>query len=163
MEHLADAGSLFHALERSAFAAQIRDATWIYPLANVTHVLGLAVFFALVAAMDLQVLGVLPGATAGVVRRLRPFAVAGFVVMAASGLTLFAPEAHALSGNPAFRVKAAALLIAVTNMILFETLYGRRLAASTPGAAPAGARVLAGVSLLAWLTVAACGRAAAYL
>ena len=42
MEHQAPA--IFVALEQSAFAAAIRQSIWLYPLANVGHIVALACF-----------------------------------------------------------------------------------------------------------------------
>ena len=42
MEH--DAPAIFVALEQSGFAAAIRQSVWIYPLANVGHIISLVAF-----------------------------------------------------------------------------------------------------------------------
>ncbi len=52
MEH--EAPALFVALEQSAFAAAIRQSIWIYPLANVGHIVGLFCFAGALAVMDLR-------------------------------------------------------------------------------------------------------------
>ena len=52
MEH--DAPAIFVALEASGFAAAIRQSIWIYPFANVGHIVALVCFAGAIAVMDLR-------------------------------------------------------------------------------------------------------------
>jgi hypothetical protein len=149
---------LFAAFQESGYGAFVRQSVFLYPFANVTHVLAVLVFFASVAAMDLRLLGVLKGMPAKtVIARLRPIAVAAFVIVVATGFTLFVAEAVAIARNPAFQVKAAAILVGLANVVA----NGWALRHSGEGAALV--RATAGASLVLWLAVAACGRLIAYL
>ena len=49
------------ALQESGFAFAIRDSTWIYPIANLTHILGLALLVGSILILDLRVLEQDPG------------------------------------------------------------------------------------------------------
>lgn len=146
---------LWLALQESGFGDLVRQSPLLYPAANILHVLGVMGFFALVAAMDLALVGAL-GATPArqLIARLRPFAVALLVLVAATGLVLFAPEAVAVAGNPAFQAKLVLILLALANVIANE--WALRRSAGL-------ARLTAGLSLLAWLAVAALGRLIAYV
>ena len=149
---------LLAAVQDSGYGVLVRQSVFLYPLANVTHVLAVLVFFASVAAMDVRLLGVLEGVPAPVViARLRPVAIAALVVIAATGVTLFVPEAGAIARNPAFQVKLMAIVIALANV----GLNARALRHAGEGAAMV--RLTAGLSLVLWLAVAACGRLIAYL
>jgi hypothetical protein len=147
-------------LEGSVLARAMRESVWLYPVANVLHVLGALGFFAAVAAMDAKALR----ATAGLdvrafVGRIRPFAVVFLALQLLSGSLLFLPEASHIGHNAVFLTKLAAIAIALLNVVLLETALARVPA----GAAPSGTvRFAAAASLLLWLTVAAFGRLIAY-
>lgn len=146
------------ALQDSSFAALVRNSTFIYPIANVTHVVAVIAFFGVVATMDLRLLRVFEGAPARLlIARLRPAALIILLIIATAGFILFSAEAVALSRNPAFRVKLAAIALALLNIGINEwNLRGY-------GANKPLVRFTAGFSLLAWLFIAAMGRLIAYV
>jgi hypothetical protein len=162
MEHAAPA--VFQALEASGFGAAIRQSVWLYPLANVGHVLAVVSFFAAVAVMDVRLLGAFSGTAPGVViRNARRAAVTAFGLLAATGAMLFTAEASHLALNPVFQIKAVLVALGLANVLGFELVFGRRVAGLPPGAViPASARTSAAVSLALWLAVVACGRSIAY-
>ena len=150
--------ALLEAVQASAFAAYVRDSVLLYPLANVAHVVAVLVFFAAVAVMDLRLLRVIRGMPVPlVIERLRPVAVGALVVIAATGLTLFVPEAEKTAVNPAFLLKLATIALALGNIALNEWAL-RRVGETAPLV-----RATAGLSLALWLCVAALGRAIAYV
>jgi hypothetical protein len=51
------APALFVALEQSGFAASIRQSTWLYPAANIGHIVSLTFFAGAIAVMDVRLLG----------------------------------------------------------------------------------------------------------
>lgn len=149
---------LWLALQESWFGALVRQSALLYPAANILHVLGVMGFFALVAAMDLALLGVLGRAPPKqTIATLRPFAVALLVLVAATGLVLFAPEAVAIAGNPAFQAKLVLLALGLANVAANE--WALRVKGGEWGLA----RLTAGLSLIAWVSVAALGRLIAYV
>lgn len=147
-------------LEQSGLGLLIRNAVLIYPVANVVHVVAVLVFFGSVLVMDARLLGALRGEDyEAVIARWRPVAIAAFVVIAGSGFILFVPEAAAMGRNISFQIKAILVLIGLANVLAM----GRALRhPGAFGAVPVTARVLAGLSILIWLAVAACGRFIAY-
>jgi hypothetical protein len=147
-------------LEQSGLGLLIRNAVLIYPIANVVHVVAVLVFFGSVLVMDARLLGALRGEDyEAVVVRWRPVAIAAFVVIVGSGFILFVPEAAAMGRNRSFQIKAVLVLIGLANVLAM----GRALRhPGSFGDVPAKARVLAGLSILIWLAVAACGRFIAY-
>lgn len=149
---------LWIALQDSAFAGLVRNSTFIYPLANIGHVLAVMVFFGAVAAMDLRLLGVLRGMPPeAVIARLRPVALFAFAVIAASGFVILSAEAVAIAHNPAFQVKFVAIALGLVNVGV--NIWALR---TGPGVAWL-LRFSAGLSLVAWLFTAAMGRMIAYL
>jgi hypothetical protein len=154
--------ALLAALEASDLAATMRRSVWLYPAANVLHVLGLMGFFAAVAAMDVAAFRA-DGAAA--LRRrvaaLRPVALAFFALQVATGVLLFLPEATHIWHNAAFLLKLAAIAFAFANVALFEIALGRASPEAFAGV-PGGVRAAAVASLALWLAVATLGRLIAY-
>jgi hypothetical protein len=150
--------AILAAIQNSAFAASVRDSTFVYPVANVTHVVAVIAFFGLVATMDLRLLGVSGGASAStLINRVRPLALVAFVLIVAAGLILFSAEAVALARNTAFQLKIAAIVLALANIGVNEWTLRRY------GEGAGIVRTTAGISLVAWLFVAAMGRTIAYV
>jgi hypothetical protein len=145
----------FAALEQSGLALSIRNAHTLYPLANVAHVLGVVVFFALVAGMDMAVLRRSYEEAQATIRRTRPFALLAFAVIVGSGAIMFTAEAGALIRNPSFLAKMTAIAVAAINLLLFT----RAARSMRIGAMRASALL----SMLVWLFAAAAGRGIAYL
>lgn len=160
----AEAPAILVALEASGVGAAIRQSIWIYPAANVLHVVGLAVFFAAVAVLDLRLLGAFAATEpADVVPAAQRFAMAGFVVQFASGLVLFTAEASHVALNPVFQWKAALIVIGLANAVVLGRMAAREAYLLPSGVAfSARSRMAAVVSLSVWLAVAALGRLIAY-
>ena len=162
MEHQAPA--IFVALEQSAFAAAIRQSIWLYPLANVGHIVALACFAGAVAVIDVRLLGGLSATSPHrLIARARRFAVVALAAMAATGFVLFSAEASHVSLNPVFQLKVALIGAGLVNVGLYEFGAKDAIGRLAPGAAmPARARIVGLTSLLVWIAVAACGRSIAY-
>lgn len=160
----ASAPALLLALEHSALGAAIRQSVWIYPLANVLHVMALTIFAGAVAVMDLRLLGAFPATEpAGVVRPARKVAVAALAVMASTGLVLFTAEASHISLNAVFLAKAALIALGLLNAIAVSRALDLALVGTPAHAAlPGRVRSAAALSLAIWLLVAGLGRAIAY-
>jgi hypothetical protein len=148
---------LWLTLQESGYGSFVRNSVFFYPAANVLHVLSVISFFGLVATMDLALLGVGERPAKQVISQLRPFAVALLVLIAATGSVLFVAEAVAIAANPAFQLKIIFILLALANVV------GNELVLRSRGDRATLAQLTAGVSLLAWLGVAALGRLIAYV
>lgn len=147
---------LLLALQESGLAQAMRSSVFLYPAANVLHVLGALTFFAAVAAMDFRVLS--HSATAGTrafIDRVRPVAIAGLVVQLATGVMLLSPEATHIGHNPAFRLKVLAILLGLANVLVLEIAIRK-------GGVTGLVRASAVASLALWLSTAAAGRLIAY-
>ena len=89
-------------LQELGYGSFVRNSVFFYPAANILHVVSVISFFGLVATMDLALLGVGERPAKQVVTRLRPFAVALLLLIAATGSVLFVAEAVAIAANPVF-------------------------------------------------------------
>jgi hypothetical protein len=161
---LADAPQVLIALEQSGLGTAIRQSTWAYPAANVGHILALTFLAASVAIMDLRMLGVLAGTPpARVVYPARRAAVLGLALMALTGLVLFTAEASHVAMNGVFQLKMGLIALGILNAVLIAGPALANIADLPPKTPlPARARVAATISLLIWISVAACGRLIAY-
>jgi hypothetical protein len=147
------------ALEHSALGEAARGTGWLYPLANMAHVLGAALLLGAIATFDIHVLRG-GGSVRTVARAVIPIAAFGLLVQAASGLVLLSADAMPVVVNPAFQFKMAMLVLGLLNVALFRWRFGSALKKDTP---LDGAHGLAAVSLASWTLVLLAGRFIAYL
>jgi hypothetical protein len=161
---LHEAPQVLIALEQSGLAVAIRQSVWAYPAANVGHILALTLFAGAVAAMDARLLGAFAAAPpATIVRPARRAAMLGLLLMAITGSVLFTAEASHVAMNAVFQIKAALIALGLLNALL----AGRTLNVALDDARafeplPARVRLSALLSLIIWISVAACGRLIAY-
>lgn len=140
------------------FANWAAGSSWAYPVANVLHLLGLVLVIGGIGLVDLRFLGLfrrLP--LQPLSAALTPLAIAGILLLAASGSILFAADT-AVASSETFRNKLMLIAVALANAVAFRLLYCR----SPADPPPRPARLMAAVSLLLWLLVAASGRMIAY-
>lgn len=150
------------ALEASGLGVLMRESAVLYPLANIAHIIGLALFVGSILLLDLRLVGFARALPAlNVARALTPIMLAGFALQVLSGVMLFSADARPLWANPVMQVKAALIAFGLINALVFRALWNRRLA-DWDEAAPGVARTQAGLSLMIWLGVAVCGRFAGY-
>src|SRR5262249_41545082 len=135
MDH--EAPAIFVALEQSGFAAAIRQSRWLYPFANVGHILFLIAFASAVAIMDLRLLGAFAATAPGRVLSLaRRAAIAAFCGMAVTGFMLFSAEASHLVGNPVLRLKFILVAAGLLHVLVYEFVAPPPAATLPPAAAP---------------------------
>ena len=153
------APAIFVALEKSGFAAAIRQSPWLYPAANVGHIVFLVLFAGAIAVMDVRLLGGLSAtAPAPLLAWARNFALAALAGMAVTGSLLFSAEA-----NPVFQLKAILFAAGLINVAIYE-FWARPVVEhiASGSSMPARAKVTGVLSLVIWIAVAACGRSIAY-
>ena len=102
-----DTSAYFQWLEGTAGSIAIRESTLLYPFIETTHVLTLCLFLGMIVLLDLRLLGTgLRGVPVSeVAGRLLPWALAGFVLMAISGMLLFYSGPVRASINIFFQIK----------------------------------------------------------
>ena len=149
----------FTALEQSSLGAAARGSAWLYPLANLSHVLGAALLVGAIATFDIQVLR-RAGNVGVIARAVTPLAAFGLALQVASGAVLLAADAMPVVVNPAFQFKMAMLALGLINVAVFRWRFGGGLRAEAP---LDGGAWLAAVSLASWLLVLLAGRFIAYV
>jgi hypothetical protein len=139
----------------SGFPA-IASSPWLYPALEVVHIVGVALLLGNLLLFELRVWGVgneLP--VPALARLALPLVLAGFGLLALSGLTMFAAAPNELLANRVFVIKMGLVMLAGLNAASFHARNGlRRL--------DKWARLQTLLSLGLWLAVIICGRWIAY-
>jgi hypothetical protein len=147
------------ALEHTHLAVAIAKSNWLFPVFETLHVLAFSVVVGSVAMMDVRLLGL--GNTrrsiTELIRSVLPWTWSAFALAAVCGALLFSSRAATYYVNLPFRIKAACLLLAAANMLVFHW-GGRRTAAEDTGAPPKRVRIAGAISLALWITIVGSGR-----
>lgn len=85
------------------------ENSWVFPVVESIHVIGLAAFVGTVVLQDLRTLNFAIPDTG----RLKPWTHAGLAVMLLTGAVMFFSDAARYLHNPAFQVKMALLVLAL--------------------------------------------------
>jgi hypothetical protein len=156
--------SLFEALQSSGLATALRLSGLAYPLVNGAHIIGIALLFGGIAALDIRLIGFFPSLPlAPLARLLVPVAAIGFVLAITTGALLFATRAPEYAALPIFWLKLALVVAATVNALLLHRAPAWPRALSLPGGPlPLRVATAGGLSILLWLSALLCGRLIAY-
>jgi hypothetical protein len=135
------------------------QVAWLWPMCETIHFAGLALLLGVAGMFDLRLLGFMKRVPISVVKEFMPWALVGFTLNLLTGMIFVISEPAQYFGNPTWWVKVAFLIVAAVNAFIFETAYGRRAAAIPAGEdTPMPLKIIAAVSLVAWLGVLVAGR-----
>ena len=147
-------GGLLEALEQAGPIAALRESTFVYPLVNALHIVGVALLFGAIVALDLRLIGC--GPVDGFARLLLPVAIGGLLLAIPAGLLLFATDARAYAASPLFQAKVLVIGLAIGNALWLQTSVWRgqplKKRAAVAGAA----------SIVLWLGAIVLGRLVGY-
>jgi hypothetical protein len=142
----------------SPVAAVMRTA-WAWPIAESLHFLGLCLLVGAIGTFDLRLLGVARRVPIAAVHRFIPWGLAGFALNIMTGTLFILTEPDQYIYNPSFHFKLLFMTIGGLNAATFYlTSYRRVFAPGAPLDAPRRAKVIAAISLCAWLGVITGGR-----
>jgi hypothetical protein len=152
--------SILESVQSSAVAEWMRDTNPAMQVVESTHVLAAVLVLGTVLIADLRLLGIADSqrAFSRIGRETLPLTWAAFAVAVVTGSLMFTTSAQTYFGNAAFQLKALALLAAGLNMLLFQVLTARGIAAWDSGKPPRAARIAGVVSLVLWAAVVLLGR-----
>lgn len=153
-------------LNDSALGEGLRESLYAYSIIEGVHLIGLAVSLGLLLFIDLRLLGLflvqIPAEQ--IIRPLRPWLLAGFVVAFATGTLLFIASASKLVLLTVFYFKLLFIVLAGVNLLWFEFKWGRRVGEwGTALEIPAGVKFAGFASITFWSLVIITGRLIAYL
>jgi hypothetical protein len=152
-------------LANSDWSVALHESLYMYTFIETAHVIGIMLFVGSIAMVDLRLLGL---AFRGVPvsqmnAKILPWTVAGFVLMAVTGVLLFYAIPVRTWHSVWFRFKVVFMIAAAINIFIFHWKVERdRAAWDLASRPPIGARVSAGVSLVLWIGVIVTGRMIAY-
>ncbi|NMK49175.1 hypothetical protein [Achromobacter sp. Bel] len=157
--------SLLKLLQGSALGEAVRNAEYLYPVLEASHILGIALLVGPACTFDLRLLGfgrrVVSVTSAA--RNLLPVSHVGFVIAVITGIALLSAQATVVVGTGAAPWKLGLLILACLNVLVFHGGIYRRVHEWTDAAVtPVAARIGAGVSLTAWTGTVFAGRLLAY-
>ena len=155
----------FEWLGNTSWSIAFHESRYVFLLVLMIHVLTLSVFVGTALMIDLRLLGKAMTAVpvSQVMTRLMPWTEAGFLVMIVTGSLLFYAAPVTRYENIFFRVKMAALAMAVINMWLFRRNDYRGVAEwDLDPVPPRRVRVAGALSLMLLALVITAGRMMAY-
>ena len=131
----------------------IRNSTWLFPVIEAFHLLGLGLVAGSVLLVDLRLLGMglSKQPAAQLWANARPWLIGGVTLMFASGIPLFLSESIKCLYSFPFWVKMTSLFL----VLLFTfTVLRRVMQARTTSDQPLSGRATAIISLVLWFGVA---------
>jgi hypothetical protein len=156
-----NAPSFIQSIEASGIGEWMRSNELAMPIVNTLHVLCITLVYGSIMVVDLRLMGLLDRGRAVTVvsREMLRLTWAAFAGAVVTGGMFFAANAGTYWLNNAFRLKMLAILLAGINMLVFQFVTCRNVAAWDRNASAPGAARLAGViSILVWTAVVVLGR-----
>ena len=151
-------------LKASSASAWINERTWVWPLAEILHFIGLSLLIGVTGFFDLRLMGFFRRVSIRAAHSLVPLALIGFASNLLTGVVFLIGLPEQYANNKVFWWKVAFIAAAGLNAGLFELKWSSRVLALESGADTPGAVKLIGVvSLLTWLAVLYCGRMLPFL
>ena len=135
------------------------NTAWAWPAMESLHFIGLSLLIATVGLFDLRMLGMAKSIPLSALHKLVPWGVLGYLINVITGAMFFVSDTSQYLYNPAFQLKVLCMLIAGVNVAVFYSTMARRVKALPESAAtPWTVKVVAFVSLAAWMGVITFGR-----
>lgn len=166
MEHeasfLAAVLPTFQALQESMLGHTMRASPFLYPTAEILHILGFILLVGPIIALDLRVLGL--GRQISLVpmsKLLLSISRLGFLLAISMGFLLFSADAAHVVRNPAFQAKLLLIAVGLVNVAMAHLGSWRQIA-SWGDDVPSSARITALLSILIWISAVCAGRLIAY-
>jgi uncharacterized protein DUF6644 len=155
----------FEWLGTTSWSVALHESRYVFLLVLMIHVLTVSVFVGTALMIDLRLLGkaMTHVPVSQVVTRLVPWSEAGFFVMVVTGTLLFYAAPLTRYENVFFRLKMAALAMAVMNAWVFRrTLYRRIGEWDLDPVPPRRVRIVGALSLALLAVIITTGRMMAY-
>jgi hypothetical protein len=146
-------------LETTQFSAYVNGHTWVWPLCETLHFIGLALLIGIVALIDLRMLGLGKSVPFAPLHSLLPWALVGFAINLITGVVFFVGIPSQYVHNVAFWVKMLFIMLTGINVLIFYfTAFGEAEQLGPGDDAPLKAKVIAVCSLVLWIGVMYWGR-----
>lgn len=153
-------------MESSHLGHVMRESgPWTYAVVNLTHIVGVAIFFGAVLVLDLRLLGLWKRVPLSMVATVtQPTLVVGLCLALTTGVALLATKATDYTSNPFIYIKFPAIAVGLANaMVLRQSRAWQARAARELSLGERRALALLGaVSLVSWSVAVAAGRLVGY-
>ena len=151
--------SLVTWLQATTLSHAIVSATWIWPVAEILHFVGLALVLGIAGFFDARLMGLFRHVPVGAAHALMPYAVGGFLLNLVTGSIFFVGHPEQYVHNRAWWFKVGCLAVAGLNALVFERIVSDRALQLGPGEdTPPVAKAIGAISIVAWLGVLYWGR-----
>jgi hypothetical protein len=159
--------SIAHFLTIPVMQAFVNGHSWVWPVCEMTHYVGMSLIVGIVGALDLRVLGLFKSMPIGALRPLVPWAVVGFIGNFLTGVVFVTGTSSGAIfyiDNLSFQLKILFILLAFANLMIFQFSGLERTVYATPagGNAPVAAKGIAAFSMLSWVLIIIFGRLLMY-
>lgn len=154
-------------MEASMLGVWVRQSggVWAYAVLNLFHILGVSTLFGSVLILDLRLMRVTRRVAIDALARISvPLAKTGFVLAAATGVTMLCTNATEYIGNPFLLIKFPAIAVGLINVAIVSRLPAWRASRERELTSGEGRQlaVMGGISLASWITAVAAGRMIGY-
>jgi len=149
--------TFFQWCEASGIGETIRKSSWLFPVIEAIHLLGLGVIGGAVLVVDLRLLGLglRRQSAAQLTRDAQPWLLGSLVLMIVAGGLLFLSEAIKCYYHDAFWFKMSCLFLAI---VFTFTIQRKVIMTDESRLRPLWSKVVAVVSVLLWAGVGIGGR-----
>ena len=146
-------------LKSTALSHAMIESTWLWPMCEVLHFVGLALLIGAAGIFDLRLMGFLKSIPLAAAMQLRGWAAAGILINLVTGVMFFVGAPGQYINNVAWWAKVMFLSVAIANILVFETRHGKRMLVMTADAqTPTSFKVAGALSLASWAAVLYFGR-----
>ncbi|MBZ5660302.1 MAG: hypothetical protein LAO08_07820 [Acidobacteriia bacterium] len=153
-------------LEQTGVGVTVRDSTWLFPIIETVHILGIAVLVGSTSILDLRLMGLTyrEQPVSKLAWRFLPWAWVGFLIQVITGGLLFASEATKMITNLGFQIKMVLIVVAGLNALVFHLIAYQSVGKwENDRVAPLSARAAGLISILLWFGIVGFGRWIAYV
>ena len=149
--------TFFQWCEASGIGETIRKSSWLFPVIEAIHLLGLGVIGGAVLVVDLRLLGLglKRQSAAELTREAQPWLIGSLALMIVTGGLLFLSEAIKCYYHDAFWFKMSCLFLAI---VFTFTIQRKVTMTEETRLSPVWSKVVAVVSVLLWAGVGIGGR-----
>ena len=146
-------------LQGTAVSHAMKELTWLWPLCETLHFIGLALLVGAAGIFDLRLLGFLKSLPLTAAMQMRSWAAAGIGINLVTGVLFFVGAPGQYINNPAWWAKVVFLVVAIANIAVFETRQGARILALTAEEdTPRSFKIAGALSIASWAAVLYFGR-----
>jgi len=153
---------LFNWFDHTRIGETIRASTYLFPIIECIHLLGMVMLLGGLAVIDLRLLGLgmRRQPVSVVARGVEPVSLIGLIIMLCTGTALFLSEAVKCYGNEGFHWKMYCLF---PGLIVYFTIHRAVTRADEARIGRVWGKVVALLSLGLWFGVALGGRAIGFV